>query len=124
MVVDNVLEQDRLLERLQSTFKTIFVDDRRIRSSHGYRAVHAIVRIDDRWVEIQVRTQEQHLWAEWSEKLSDTKDPTIKYGGGPPELQAKLKEYSELLRGVEELQRENVKTAQKLEAMLEKGVEP
>jgi ppGpp synthetase/RelA/SpoT-type nucleotidyltranferase len=34
-------------------------------------------------VEIQVRILMQHWWAELSEKLSDTIDPEIKYGGGP-----------------------------------------
>src|SRR6266704_1936073 len=48
--------------------------DRRDTPSHGYRAVHVIVRHSGKLVEIQVRTALQHLWAELSEKLADLID--------------------------------------------------
>ncbi|HEX7958202.1 MAG TPA: hypothetical protein VF508_14745, partial [Pyrinomonadaceae bacterium] len=41
-------------------------------------------------IEIQVRTELQHLWAELSEKLSDIIDPAIKYGGGNEDFQEEL----------------------------------
>ena len=37
-----------------------------------------------------MRTVLQHIWAEFSEKLSDKIDPAIKYGGGDAELSKKL----------------------------------
>jgi ppGpp synthetase/RelA/SpoT-type nucleotidyltranferase len=37
------------------------VIDRREKPSHGYRAVHVIVECGGRMVEIQVRTELQHL---------------------------------------------------------------
>lgn len=55
----------------------------------------------DRSVEIQLRTREQHLWAELSEKLADTVDPALKYGGGPENTLQELMAYSELLSKVE-----------------------
>ncbi|MEO6222828.1 MAG: hypothetical protein ABIP90_06225 [Vicinamibacterales bacterium] len=58
------------------------VIDRRDRPSHGYRAVHIVVQIRERAVEIQLRTALQHLWAEFSEKLSDSFGIEVKYGGG------------------------------------------
>jgi ppGpp synthetase/RelA/SpoT-type nucleotidyltranferase len=62
------------------------VHDRRIKPSHGYRAVHLVVDSGGFLVEIQVRTPLQHGWASAVEKLADTIDPDIKYGGGPDEI--------------------------------------
>jgi ppGpp synthetase/RelA/SpoT-type nucleotidyltranferase len=56
---------------LASLFEHCVVFDRRKHPSHGYRAVHRVVRADALSVEIQVRTRLQHLWAEFSEKTSD-----------------------------------------------------
>ena len=39
----------------------------------------------------------QHLWAEFSEKLSDVIDPSIKYGGGDDDIQAELLESTSLI---------------------------
>jgi ppGpp synthetase/RelA/SpoT-type nucleotidyltranferase len=50
--------------------------------SHGYRAVHIVASVNGRKVEIQLRTELQHLWAEISEKVSDIIDPRLKYGEG------------------------------------------
>lgn len=80
VVVPDVDEQDRVVDALRTAFPTVSVVDRRANPSHGYRAVHIIVQIFGKSVEIQMRTWLQHLWAELSEKLSDTIDPNIKYG--------------------------------------------
>jgi ppGpp synthetase/RelA/SpoT-type nucleotidyltranferase len=55
----------------------------------------------DRWVEIQVRTALQHLWAELSEKLSDVIDPALKYGKGPKEALTVLQGTSLLINNQE-----------------------
>lgn len=45
----------------------------------GYRAVHAVVRVDRVHVEIQVRTPLQHLWAEFYERAADEFGRWIRY---------------------------------------------
>lgn len=82
VVVRNVVEQDRFVESLRSTFPEASVMDRRSNPSNGYRAIHIIAEVSGKPIEIQVRTSLQHLWAEVSEKSSDVLDPKIKYGGG------------------------------------------
>jgi hypothetical protein len=74
--------------------------DRRVKASHGYRAVHLVVSSEGKLVEIQVRTMFQHTWAELCEKMSDKIDRDIKYGGGPEGLRSSLQTLSDgLLRG-------------------------
>ncbi len=75
--------------------------DRRERPSHGYRAVHVIVSIRDRPVEIQLRTALQDLWAQLSEKLSDKFGPAIKYGGGSDEVRKLLTMSSQRIAEIE-----------------------
>lgn len=52
----------------------------------GYRAVHAIVRIERVHVEVQVRTHLQHHWAELYERIADHFGRWIRYF--PIELQS------------------------------------
>ena len=85
VVVTDVVQQDQFVASLGTDFPGASVIDRRENPSYGYRAVHIIVDISGKPVEIQVRSSLQHLWAELSEKSSDVLDPTIKYGGGPDE---------------------------------------
>jgi len=94
VVVAGMIEQDRAVMALRSIFADVSVVDRRKNPSYGYRAVHIIPRISVKLIEIQIRTQLQHLWAELSERLSDRTDPAIKYGGGPKEVQQSLAEFS------------------------------
>lgn len=53
---------------------------------------------------MQVRTRLQHLWAQLSEWLSDGIDPAIKYGGGEPDVQEQLSEFSRLVESFEDLE--------------------
>jgi putative GTP pyrophosphokinase len=105
VVVGGVLEQDRLAARLKADFPDAEVKDRRDRPSHGYRAIHVIVKLNRKAIEIQVRTSLQHLWAEVSEKASDVFDPAIKYGGGPREWQKFLADCSVLIAHLEGMER-------------------
>ncbi|MEU5090796.1 hypothetical protein [Streptomyces sp. NPDC021356] len=59
------------------------VIDRRAQPSQGYRAVHVIVYPDGIPVEVQVRTQWQHEWADMFEKLADLIGRGIRYGEPP-----------------------------------------
>jgi hypothetical protein len=69
------------VQNLKFDFPSATIIDRRIKPSHGYRAVHVIVKVNEKPFEIQVRSVFQHQWAELSEKASDIVDPEIKYGG-------------------------------------------
>ena len=82
IVVPNIAQQEESISSIQKLLGPIQIVDRRDRPSHGYRAVHLIVTREGRIVEIQIRTDLQHLWAELSEKLSDVLDPSLKYGKG------------------------------------------
>lgn len=123
IVVDDVLEQDRVVGLLAARFAVVSVDDRRLKPSHGYRAVHVIASIEHRVVEIQVRTREQHLWAELSEKQSDIVDPSIKYGGGPEAIRNSLLKHSQLVADLEDYQRDDaVRAARVLELEKERSI--
>src|SRR5262245_850816 len=82
IVVEGVMAQEETILLLRREFPAAKVSDRRLNPSHGYRAVHLIVTIREKPVEIQIRTKLQHLWAEYSEKCADVVDPALKYGGG------------------------------------------
>lgn len=101
LVVADIVDQNPVVESLTKVFPNLTVVDRREVPSHGYRAVHVIVEVKDKLVEIQVRTSLQHLWAELSEKLSDVIDPAIKYGGGDESFVKLLASESELIDDVE-----------------------
>ena len=104
LVVNDVATQEDVVERLRGVFGGAQVIDRRQRPSHGYRAIHVVVAVQGRSVEIQVRTSLQHTWAELSEKLSDVVDAAIKYGGGNEEAREALARGSELIARLESLE--------------------
>lgn len=101
IVVPDVLHQDRTMSSILAAFPAGRVVDRRSNPRHGYRAVHLIPKIDGKPVEIQLRTELQHLWARISELLADRRDPKIKYGGGPRVWPAWLDQLSTLLKRLE-----------------------
>lgn len=106
IVVSDLIEQDRVVETLRTVFTSSSVVDRRETPSHGYRAVHVVVQISHRLVEVQVRSTLQHLWAELSEKLSDLLDPGIKYGQGNEHARNVLSTISEMIALGESAERE------------------
>jgi putative GTP pyrophosphokinase len=81
IIVADTLTQNEIVSRLAKLYQSTVID-RRDKPSHGYRAVHVILRPNKRHVEIQVRTKLQHLWAELSEKVADNFGSEVKYGGG------------------------------------------
>jgi putative GTP pyrophosphokinase len=97
LVVEDVADQDLVVATLRAEFPAASVVDRRVTPSHGYRAVHVIVEVEGRPVEIQVRTSLQHLWAEMSEKLADRFGAALKYGGGHRGVREVLNLASEVL---------------------------
>lgn len=102
LVVEDILAQDQVVERLKATLAMTAVIDRRKQPSYGYRAIHIIATARGRPIEIQVRTELQHLWAQLSEVLADLLDPSIKYGGGDSKTKEVLSSFSEMV-GVLEL---------------------
>lgn len=101
LIVQDIAEQESVVQSLTSLFENITIIDRREKPSHGYRAVHVVVKYRGKLIEIQVRTVLQHLWAEQSEKLSDIFDSAIKYGGGGEDIQKGLTELSLLIAAEE-----------------------
>ncbi len=87
-----------LLDRKQcvDALRGLFPDSRIVRrlgpSSHGYRAVHVIARLDDLSVEIQVRTTLQDLWAQAMEKLADRFGRDVRYGAIPENGATQIRE--------------------------------
>lgn len=116
-IVSGPTEQELLVTRLRQVFPEATVVDRRPSPSHGYRAVHVIPEISNKAVEIQVRTELQHLWAELSEKLSDVLDPAIKYGGGAEDIRSMLTVVSKAVEENEGIQQRIAALAERIEAL-------
>ena len=70
----------RLLERRGFGSSVI---DRRADPRSGYRAVHVVAKVDRVPVEVQFRTELQHLWAQVFERLADLWGRQIRYEGEP-----------------------------------------
>jgi len=103
VVVPDITYQNALSEKLSALFADLTIFDRRKETSHGYRAIHVVVQIENRHIEIQIRTELQQLWAELSEKLADKFGIAVKYGDGSDEIQQRLETLSGRISFVEEL---------------------
>lgn len=101
VIVSSLSDQDRLVSQLLQHFENGRVYDRVSQPSHGYRAKHLVVKVTGRLVEVQVRTELQHLWAAMSEKVADFYGHGLKYGHGHTTVSAKLLELSDLARDSE-----------------------
>lgn len=102
IIAGELSEQDRLVSVLSQALPTVArIDDLREHPSWGYRAVHIVVEIQNRRLEIQVRTELQHLWAQISERLAQRFGVDLKYGGGPTQPRQLLQELASLVRDVE-----------------------
>lgn len=121
IIVSELAEQERVVELLERLFDKAIVVDRREHPSHGYRAVHVIVGLNGKLVEIQVRTLLQHVWAELSEKLSDVIDPAIKYGRGNETIVKVLLESSEVIAREEATEAVLTTQERRLSGMLSQG---
>lgn len=102
VVLTDRYSQNVMTERLQAVFSSFKVIDRRIRPSFGYRAVHLVISISRRPVEVQLRTEMQHAWAHLSERLADSLGHDLKYGGGDTTLRAELVEISDRINELEQ----------------------
>lgn len=66
----------------------------------GYRALHIIIKENNKAIEIQLRTELQDLWANFSEKYSN-KENDLKYGTGDKKKQKYLKQLSDKIHKLE-----------------------
>lgn len=83
-------EQDQIVARLLTVLPDSRIVDRRLHPSHGYRAVHVVVQVDGKLVEVQVRTHYQDVWAQVVEKLGDLWGRQIRYGEPPQDPDASI----------------------------------
>jgi hypothetical protein len=90
--------QDRVVQAIQERFPGAKVVDRRETPSHGYRAVHVLVRESNCTVEVQVRTFYQDFWAQLFESLGDSWGRQIRYGDPPDDPGKLLTPGSEVTR--------------------------
>jgi putative GTP pyrophosphokinase len=105
-VVANIEAQQGIVECLAAYFQTAQVVDRRTMPSHGYRAVHIIVKTEVGHVEIQIRTELQHIWAQLSEAWADHFGADLKYGGGPASAARSLADLATLVSDFERHEQE------------------
>lgn len=72
IIVSNIKDQNKALELLKGHFEAKdIVDYRKKPAATGYRCIHFIVRDGKKFVEIQLRTLPQHLWAVESESFGE-----------------------------------------------------
>jgi hypothetical protein len=94
--------QKRVCADLTIALPPVQWTDRIASPSSGYRAMHGIRNADGARLEIQVRTSLQSAWANLSEELAARLgDPSIKYGGGPPDVRGILDTLSDRIDALE-----------------------
>jgi ppGpp synthetase/RelA/SpoT-type nucleotidyltranferase len=95
---------DRVASKVHRYWEVVGDDDYRERGRPvtGYRARHLIVLRRDRRVEIQLRTAEQHRWAEIVAATGERLGYALKDGGGPADLLEYFRMASDMLWLVEQ----------------------
>jgi ppGpp synthetase/RelA/SpoT-type nucleotidyltranferase len=95
-------QQDAMVDAIRGAFEKTKVDDLRLTPSHGYKAVHVLVYVGDRTVEVQVRNGYENYWALASERLADAFGQEVKYGGGPHMVRGLLHDIDDFLQRLED----------------------
>lgn len=87
-VLGSPTEVEAVARRIRRKWNVRHVSDYRQdgKPMTGYRALHIIVVRRGRLVEVQLRTEQQHYWAEMVERTSSRTGYNLKDGGGPAEL--------------------------------------
>jgi putative GTP pyrophosphokinase len=94
VIVKDYAEQNVLRDTMQALYPDCKIYDRREKSSFGYRAVHLVIKVEARLVELQIRTEFQHVWAQISEKLADLFGQDLKYQVSTIQLKIELDNFS------------------------------
>ncbi len=107
-VADDLKQQEALIDELTRIFPDSKPQDRRHFPQYGYRAVHLIVKFNGLPIEIQVRSQLQQYWAQYSEMMADQHGQELKYGGGAIQIRSFLENLSlEAVQLEQQLDRQN-----------------
>lgn len=124
-VSNDLKQQEVLMVELTRIFSDAKPQDRRFSPQYGYRAVHLIVKFNGLPVEIQVRSQLQHYWAQYSEMIADQRGQDLKYGGGDVEIRRFLEELSlEVAQLEQQLDQQDIRrTPEWLKDQFEKMIE-
>ncbi len=101
VVLPTLVEQHQVFDRIRATWEVMRERDYQATPRDGYRALHIVVRVHGRPVEVQVRTMLEDAWANASESLANSVDPDIKYGGGPPAAREILDNASLICDGLD-----------------------
>lgn len=95
-------DQDVVTTRIAELFadeaRPVKLIDRRTQPKFGYRAVHLEVRRDGILIEIQIRTQPQHRWAELFERTADKVGRGIRYGESMESMPQVVTKFVEILQ--------------------------
>ena len=72
--------------------------------------MHLIVKVNGFPLGIQVRSQLQHYWAQYSEMIADQRGQDLKYGGGDVEIRSFLEKLAlEAAQLEQQLDQENIR---------------
>lgn len=103
-------EQDKAAKQLQENFEISDVNDRRIESQNGYRALHVVLKVDGQRVEVQIRTYLQAAWANAFERLADEWGRQIRYGGAPnPDIFGKIEQRQKFMNDLIEFSDQQIR---------------
>jgi putative GTP pyrophosphokinase len=105
VVLHDLVRVPDLLGRISSNWELLDPPDDYVTrpKPDGYRAVHVRVVRDGHVVEIQLRTDLQHAWAELVDQLTLALQPRfdVKHGVAPPDLLTGLRELADVLAQVD-----------------------
>ena len=107
VVVPSLSELWSLRERVVGTWQDYLRDEHDYIAhpkKDGYRGIHLVVMRDDRLVEIQLRTQRQHLWATQVERLEMTRGEALRGGHGRKATQNALRGLADAFAQAESVQ--------------------
>lgn len=114
IVVPNLRMQAAMREALLLSlgpYEPRVVKDLVLEADHlGYRAIHLVVTVQDRHVEIQLRTTWQDAWAQTVEQLDGMNGTDLKHGNGPPTQLGLILELSEAVLAAEHGDRSKLTT--------------
>ena len=121
IVGDFTLSEEDLIVRhlVDSLDPHAKVIDRRAEPQAGYRAVHVVVTSHEAFVEIQVRTDLQAIWAEVYERLADTIGRGIRYGE-PSEIERPA--VARLIQGLQEISTVVIADLERLEQQVDNSL--